>query len=235
MDEHDDLFTWKDGQRFFRELKAERNTVGIGVRRVDLVQVCDVADLLDEPDFAKQFLEQDRAPYGLELWPSSIALARYIEESSPGDGRTALDLGCGLGLVAILATMHGWKVTAADNEPTTLRFAQFNAELNHVSVDGFQSVDWRSPNLGRRFDRIFAADVLYQLVDFEPILACVKKLLAPDGLAVIADPKRSVADGFGQLAESHGFQVEEQHRAVDRTTGGSVGVRLFFLTAKPVG
>ena len=63
MRKHDDLFTWKDGQRFFRGLRAERNTFEIGAHSVDLVQVRDVADLLDEPDFAKQFLEQDRAPY----------------------------------------------------------------------------------------------------------------------------------------------------------------------------
>lgn len=223
------LFTMKNGKRFFRGLEAEQRAIQIGVQRIEIVRLRDAADLLDEPDFAKQFVENDRAPYGLELWPSASMLARHIEESPPGAGRSALDLGCGLGLVSIVAAIRGWQVVAADNEPTTLRFARFNAELNKVSIAAFELSDWHSPNPQQRFDRIFAADVLYQRVDQKPILGCIKALLAPNGEAVIADPNRGVADQFKHLAESEGFDVNVKTIAANPTAGNKPGGRMFFI------
>lgn len=228
-----DLFTLKDGGRLFRDLAVVQDTIQIGNLPIEIVRLRDAADLLDEPDFAKQFVEEDRAPYGLELWTSAIMLARHIEQSPPGEGRSALDLGCGLGLVSIVATMRGWHVVAADNEPTTLRFARFNAELNKVSVAAFQLSDWHAPNFDRRFDRIFAADVLYQLVDHKPILACLKTLLAPQGEVFIIDPNRSVADHFGSLAESEGFHVEVKAIPANPTAGEKSGGRMFRISTTP--
>jgi len=228
------LFEWKNAVAYFHGLRVEERTVHIGGRALRIASLKDAAALLDEPDFARRFLEEDCAPYGLELWPAAIMLAAHIMRDEPGDRRLALDLGCGLGLVAMAAAVHGWRVVAADHEPTSLRFAEFNARANDVAIESFEPLDWRRPQAGRRFDRIFAADVLYQRTDHVPILRCLEALLGDGGVALLADPRRGVADGFDLLAVQNGFQVRvlpadtaEHHRSPTSKGGGPVRLRVY--------
>ena len=57
--------------------------------------VIDAADLLDEPDYAKRFLDDDCAPYGLELWPAAVMLAEYILQNDSNHVGRAIEIGCG--------------------------------------------------------------------------------------------------------------------------------------------
>jgi SAM-dependent methyltransferase len=203
--------------------------VSVAGTTFEIAGVKDAADLLDQPDFAERFLEEDIAPYGLELWPSARMLAERILRDEPGDGRTAIELGCGLGLASIAAAIRGWRVVATDNELTSLRFAELNAAKNDAKVDGFELLDWRHPLQRRRFDRVFAADVLYQLVDHSPLLRCIEQLLAPEGVAILADPNRGVADRLPALAQEHGFAVDVQPTSAVGCGEKTVPGRVFTL------
>lgn len=167
----------------------------------------DAAHLLDEPDFASRFLEADMAPYGVELWPSAIMLAEYITRYENGPHH-AMELGCGLGLVTMVAAKLGWSIVAGDHEPSALVFARHNAELNNVEGLEFQCLDWNQPPDSQRFARVLGADILYQLNNHAPILKCLHRLLETDGMALIADPNRGVADRFPDLASDAGLRVE---------------------------
>ena len=60
----------------------------------------------------------------------------------------------------------------------------------------------------RSFDRIVAADVLYER-EYGPLVAeVVARLLAPDGLATIADPGRVAATSFVERCDELGLLVE---------------------------
>ena len=224
-----DLFTWNDEVPHFRGLRVQRREVTIAGESFRVACLDDAADLLDEPDYAKRFLEDDCAPHGVELWSAAVMLAEYILRNEINRGGQAIEIGCGLALVSIAAARVGWRVIATDNEPTSLRFARYNAAQNNARIDGFESLDWRNPPDNRRFDRVFAADVLYQLVDHEPVLHCLQALLAPRGLALVADPNRSVADRFAAMAESHGFAVEVIPAAATGPAGKPVEGRIFRL------
>ena len=201
----DGLFDWADGEPSFRGFPVERRRIAVGDMEIELAGLKDAADLLDDPECARRFIEEDIAPYGMELWPSASMLAAHILAGESGRGRHALELGCGLGLIAIAATKQGWRVTATDNEPMSLRFAAHNARRNGVSVAEFSALDWHEPPRGRRFTRIFGADLLYQKTDHVPILACLDVLLSEEGIALLADPNRGVADGFESTAGEVGF------------------------------
>ena len=67
---------------------------------------------------------------------------------------TALDVGTGSGVQAILASRHSGRVVATDINERALRFAAFNAALN-----GVENVEWRAgsffePAAGERFELV---------------------------------------------------------------------------------
>ncbi|MCH7926172.1 MAG: methyltransferase domain-containing protein, partial [Planctomycetes bacterium] len=145
------------------------------------------------------------------------------------DVSVAVELGCGLGLVSIALAAFGWKVTATDNEPTALDFARHNAQLNAVDSIKFETLDWHDPPKDRHFDRVLAADVLYQLVDHAPLIACIRELLSPSGVAMIADPNRGVADRFESTARSSGFDVEVFDAEAARPDAKQTKGRIYHL------
>ncbi len=223
------LFEWRDGLPYFQGLPVERRPIRVGGRTFDIAGLREAADLLDLPEYARRFTEEDIAPYGLELWPSATMLAEHIAHDEFGGGRSAIELGCGLGLVSIAATVRAWNVTATDNDADSLRFAAFNAEANKVSVARYEPLDWNRPPVKRRFSRLFGADVLYQRVDHEPVLGCIDRFLTADGVALLADPRRGVADRFSSVAKEANFAVEVVETHVDADSGRRINGRIFIL------
>jgi predicted nicotinamide N-methyase len=199
-----------DGAVTFRGRVLQPVAMTIGERRYELFGLSDAADLLDEPDFAHRFEHQDLAPYGAQLWPAAVRLAECVSGGPPGGGRPALDLGCGLGLAALAAQERGWRVTAVDIDPLAVALTRFNAEHNRVDLWSCVQFDWRTSMAPSQFDLVLAADVLYERCTHQPILDCLRCVLARGGSALLADPNRGVADGFSSLATSCGFGVDVQ-------------------------
>ena len=80
------------------------------------------------------------------IWLGGFTIRRRV--------RSALDLGCGGGLQALLATAHSERVVAVDANPRALAFGQFNARLNGISNIEFLHGDLFEPVAGARFDLI---------------------------------------------------------------------------------
>jgi 2-polyprenyl-3-methyl-5-hydroxy-6-metoxy-1,4-benzoquinol methylase len=110
-----------------------------------------------------------------------------------------------------------------------LDFARMNAELNGVTVAEWGELDWRNPPTDRRYDRVFGADILYELVHHAPILSCVKQLLAPNGVALISDPHRGVADRIADMAREEGFDVRIMSGEAPNHLGQTIRGRVFEL------
>lgn len=68
--------------------------------------------------------------------------------------RSSLDLGCGSGMHALLATRHSDRVTAVDLNERALAFTRFNAQLNGVSNVDCRQGSWFEPVAGQTFDMI---------------------------------------------------------------------------------
>jgi len=229
LESHDNPFDWTTGGPQFHGLPVLHREINVAGQTYRVAALKDAADLLDLPEFEERFIKQDIAPYGLELWPSAVMLAEHFAKSDPGDGRSAIELGCGLGLVSVAATRCGWRVTATDNDEDALRFTRYAASINGVSLDECSILDWNHPPADKRFTRIFAADVLYQLIDHSPFLRCIDALLESDGEALIADPNRGVADRFPQIAKDAGFIVEVIATHATMDDGSQVAGRIYVL------
>lgn len=64
---------------------------------------------------------------------------------------SALDLGSGCGIQALLASRHAGRVVATDLNPRAVEVTAFNAALNHVDVESVEG-DLFEPVRGRTFD-----------------------------------------------------------------------------------
>jgi predicted nicotinamide N-methyase len=176
-------------------------------QRVRLTKIADLEVLLASID-PVTFAEDERLPYWAELWPSALALARYMVQHVRLAGRQILELGCGLGLVGVVAALQGARVLCTDYEADALAFARHNARRNACRQMRFRLVDWRRPLLRRRYDIILASDVIYEARNFGPLVAVLQRHLARGGCALFAEPGRPNAIPFFALLRRRGFTYD---------------------------
>lgn len=183
-----------------RRFRVSETDVRVGTRTVSILHPASAEDLIDERDFERD----ERLPYWAELWPSSRVLSRIVSRMG-GRGKTALELGCGAGLVTTSAALAGFDVVASDYYEDALRFARVNAARNGTAIRGGVLLDWRHPPAKlQRFDLVLASDVLYER-PYGPLVArVIASTLARGGRALVADPGRVARDAFLEsLGEAH--------------------------------
>lgn len=152
----------------------------------------DAESLIDEAAFNRD----ERLPYWADLWPSAVALARAVRAMG-GEGRTLLELGCGVGLVAAAALKAGFDVTASDYYDEALAFARLNGLRNAGREPKTMILDWRHlPTAIPAFDVVVGADVLYERAYGSVVARAIATTLAERGRALIADPGRVGSPAF---------------------------------------
>lgn len=188
----------------------------------------------------EEFTADERLPYWVELWPASIALCDWLlERRGELGGRTCLDMGCGLGLSALVAHSFGARVVGMDYEKAALKFASLNAAENGP-LNGFSgepawaAVDWRVPAFRRGvFDFIWGGDIMYERRFVTPVLDCLEYSLVPGGRVWLAEPNRNVYDDFRAALLHRGWRSAKVYSGeVDplRAQKSRVGVSLWELT-----
>jgi predicted nicotinamide N-methyase len=160
-------------------------------------------DLIREEDFVKD----ERLPYWADVWPSSLVLAGKLL-GLKGHGKTALELGCGVGLSTLAATTAGYDVLSTDYYEDALDVTRANVFRNLGKLARTRLVDWRHlPDDLGRFDLVFASDVLYEKEYAELLPVILNRVLVPSGIALIADPGRVAAPVFVEACAEHGLVV----------------------------
>ena len=182
----------------------------------------DVDSLIDE----EAFRADERIPYWANVWESALVLAEELALMD-GVGRRFLELGCGLGLPAVVATRRGFTATASDYEEAALEGVRYNADRNGAHGLAVRLVDWRRPpdDLGR-FDLVTAADVLYEKHHALALTWMLAATLAADGRALVADPGRARAAEFEPAAAAAGLVVEKlpARRPLGATDGPAIDI-----------
>jgi methylase of polypeptide subunit release factors len=140
-------------RRAFAPLPLERverlGLVAVGTGEVQAaVRVVPHDDLLIASDRRVPMGQADRPDHvagvhGPSLTLSRLTVRRHVD--------TALDVGTGCGILAILAAGHSDRVVATDVNPRALAFAAFNAQLNGVENIEFREGSFFEPVHGERF------------------------------------------------------------------------------------
>lgn len=184
-----------------RRFRTVVRTVDVAERAVTLLAPANADDLISEEDFERD----ERLPYWADLWPSARILAEEIAGSRL-HGLRALELGCGVGLVAIAATWAGAEVTATDYYHEALEFTAVNVAAATGRLIETRHVDWTAlpPDLGR-FDLVLASDVLYEPRYASLVARAVAATVRRGGEAIVADPGRLALDAFLEECRAHGL------------------------------
>lgn len=177
--------------------------VDVAGRRVALRKPYSTDALIDAEDFSRD----ERLPYWADLWPAARVLSDEIARES-GAGLSCLELGCGLGLTTIAALIAGYDVTATDYYEDALAFTLTNAFHSVRRTPVTRLVDWRGlPDDLGAFDRVVAADVLYERAYGPLVASVIDRTLGAGGVATVADPGRIAAEVFVRACESLGLEL----------------------------
>ena len=189
-----------------RRFRTSISDATIGDRTFSILKPANSDDLIREEDFVKD----ERLPYWADVWPSSIVLAEKLLELN-GKNKTALELGCGVGLSTLAATAAGFDVLSTDYYEDALDVTRANVFRNLGKTARTRLVDWRHlpANLGR-FDLVFASDVLYEKEYAALLPSILDGVIAPGGMALIADPGRVAAPIFVEGCAAIGLVIQSK-------------------------
>tara|TARA_B100001115_G_scaffold115862_1_gene86114 strand:- start:551 stop:1246 length:696 start_codon:yes stop_codon:yes gene_type:complete len=177
-----------------------------------IAEVADTYEMLDRMvEQEGRMVRVDRFPYWAEVWPASLALARWLFERTPPIGSDwTRELGCGLGVAGLALAALGWKVEATDYVEDALVFATYNAQKNRLSDrHRVAYLDWSNP-VGKACDCLIASDVVYEKKNHVYLNRVLRALLKPGGRFYLSDPQRRSAERFVDmlLKQSYIHRVE---------------------------
>ncbi len=180
----------------------------VGLLELWLVAPSDPDRLLGDPGTLRASDEADYMPYWAYSWSSSEALARWlVARPELVRGHRVLELGCGLGLVGLVAAALGARVTVNDHSRAALAAVSASARRNGLRVRAL-CFDWRRPPQEPQFPVVLAADVLYEPHYPQLVASCLDRLLTESGVAYLVDPCRFTADRFPDELRQHGLAAE---------------------------
>jgi 2-polyprenyl-6-hydroxyphenyl methylase/3-demethylubiquinone-9 3-methyltransferase len=150
----------------------------------------------------------------------------------PLEGKSALDVGCGAGLLAEPLARLGAKVTAVDAAAELIDVAR-----EHAAGQGLE-IDYRHgavEDLGGQFDLVTSMEVIEHVADPQAFLMSLAARLAPGGLMILSTPNRTgrsrllmitIAEGIGQIPKGthdHGkFITPEEMKGMMTNAGLAV-------------
>jgi 2-polyprenyl-6-hydroxyphenyl methylase/3-demethylubiquinone-9 3-methyltransferase len=141
-----------------------------------------------------------------------------IRAAKPLDGKSALDIGCGAGLVCEPLARLGADVTGVDATPENVSVAATHAEAVGLDIR-YMAGELGALNIGQ-FDLVTCLEVVEHVADKPTFLAQVAAALKPDGLLVLSTPNRTAASRVLLVgaAEAVGYVPKGTHHWDDFVT-----------------
>jgi 2-polyprenyl-6-hydroxyphenyl methylase/3-demethylubiquinone-9 3-methyltransferase len=131
---------------------------------------------------------------------------------SPLEGRSALDVGCGAGLLAEPLARLGAKVTGVDASAELVAVAREHAAAMALQID-YRAAD--VIEIEGAFDLVTCMEVIEHVADPAAFVAALARRLAPQGLLILSTPNRTgwsklltitVGEGLGRITKgTHDF------------------------------
>jgi len=179
---------------FHRQYETDTADLVIRDRRFRFFVPKSLDKFVDQEDVFHDF------PLWAKIWEASIVLADHLAAMPVDPERRFLEIGCGVGVVGIVAAAFGHRITITEYNSDALNFARANVHAN-LSADpaAFIEVarlDWNRPQLDGRFDFVVGSEVIYKETDFQAILKLFETCLRPSGEIILAEGVRKTSLEF---------------------------------------
>ena len=166
-----------------------------------------------------EVLGQPRPSHWARVWPSSVAMSRWLLEQKVGSlPLSATELGCGMGLVSMTLAHLGLIIEGTDREPIALVYALKNALANGLLGFSASRLEW-SDGEGIPTSLLVASDVVYEAGAPELLFAVVETdgLLLPGGRLLLGVPqaRTELLDTFVNQLQLGGYSHAEEASVVD--------------------
>lgn len=195
----------------YRTRDIDLDLEGLRVRLTLVANTDELMDQLIAKGEAHEDVKDERIPYWADLWPSAIALSKYLVRGQLiRPGMRVTEIGCGLGLPGIVAGMLGAEVTFTDYLDGALQLVRHNWRQNVDRPARFEIMDWRDPNPAFSAELLLASDVAYETRAFEPLPHAFRTLCEPGGAILLSEPSREIAKPFLNSLPDAGFSAETQ-------------------------
>lgn len=181
-------------------------------------------DFVDQQDLFHDF------PLWVKIWEAALVLAEYLAGLNAEPGKRFLEIGCGIGVVGIVASSFGHHVTMTEHNQDALNFARANTLLNNASNLEIKELDWNRPEIEGLFDYIVGSEVLYRESDFEPILQLFKTYLKEGGEIILAEGIRKTSMAFMRRM-SDSFHITA-HKKILRSMDEEIPIMLCRMKPK---
>jgi ribosomal protein L11 methyltransferase len=138
----------------------------------------------DAPDPTGLVLELDPGlAFGTGSHPTTRLCMEWLEAHAPR-GLSALDYGCGSGILAMIAKKLGAAlVCGVDIDPQAIESARYNTERNHCEIDYYLPEDFANAPHPQRYDIVIANILASPLKLMAPMLS---SRVAPGGKLVLS-------------------------------------------------
>jgi predicted nicotinamide N-methyase len=191
-----------------RRFRCTTRDLELAGRTISLLMPANADELISESDFDRD----ERLPYWADLWPSARILGEELAVMRLS-GQRVLELGCGLGVVAIGAVWGGADVTATDYYEEATLFAGLNVMEATGTPITTRMVNWVELPLDLgKFDVVLASDVLYEHRYASLVANAIATTLVRGGEAIVADPGRIALQEFLDECSARGLVHEADPR-----------------------
>ncbi|WP_461209236.1 class I SAM-dependent methyltransferase [Desulfocurvus sp. DL9XJH121] len=188
---------------------------------LEILQIADMAKYVERlaEGAAKDGLD---LPFWARIWPASLLLAHTIG-SLPADRDTELlEIGAGVGICGLTAAARGIRATITDINPDALLFSRIN--ILHNGLGGLaeaRKADFAADRLGKRFQYIYGAEVLYIEKLHRGLVKFLGAHLRPEDKAevIISRDWKRKSIRFFKLAEEE-FHLDRRTIGCKATDGG---------------
>jgi 2-polyprenyl-3-methyl-5-hydroxy-6-metoxy-1,4-benzoquinol methylase len=193
--------------------ETEERTVGIRGRNFTLFTPKFIEDHIDSENPLQNF------PLWAKVWEASWVLADFLAGLPADPDKRLIEIGCGLGLVGIVASSFGHRVLMTEHNKQALEFARANATLNACPDLEIMDLDWNSPSLYGRFDYVVGSEVVYHQKDFEPLRGLFDRLLKSEGEVILCEGIRMTSlNFFKEMQEFYDLKAQQKSiRSAEKT------------------
>ena len=129
----------------------------------------------------------------------------HPHDRRPLAGKSALDVGCGAGLLTEPLARLGAEVTGIDAAPESIAVARA-----HAAGQGL-TIDYRAGEVSQlaaeaiRFDLVTSMEVIEHVADPSAFVSALSGLLAPGGLLVVSTPNRTPQSRLAMITLGEGL------------------------------